>query len=278
VKDKIYSFSQLDFTCLSEWERHYELGERGEGNSWSGLGSFAHLLCELVALGKMTTKQAHHHWLTKYNKRVSDEFPHLSIRQKGGGTIGLHEHYFRKCEPFFSRPLYWRGNITSVEEYVEYSLPSGKRMRGYVDLALDGYDTLVDHKAANVNNDSWDTDKKRMQLDLYAYAVKQIHGKYPKKLVFNLFQQPSNPIVLDFKKRRVNTAVEWAENQIKTLEALVMTKNKLNVDGLFIPDKNKLTEVKKGRVVRNMKCQSLCEFRNNCKFVSGDVFKDDEAT
>lgn len=255
-----YSFSRLNSidNCPYEWKRSYIDNEKGEENSFALGGSFCHELCEDVANGKITTKEASERFKNEWHERVYLDYP------KFESGYDLKEHYYRKIQPFFDRKAYWKSKVVAVEEHVVCELPSGEKFQGFIDMQIsDGVShSLLDWKISKVFSGD-DLIKKQRQLYLYAFAVHQLKGYHPNKLIFAFFQSPATPIVINFSKHYMNEAVQWAEGQI------VKIKNHIEGND-FEPDFSKLS---KSDGTRDMYCKNLCSHRNSCKYVEGDYFK-----
>jgi len=258
-----YSFSRLTSAsdCPYGWYKTYVLEEKGISNSFAQGGTFAHELCEEVAKGNLTPRGASMRFIAEWFEQVSMDYPKFP-----NSNFDLKEHYYQKIQPFFDRKAYWRGEVVAVEEHIIVDLPDGNKFQGYIDLVLKDKRTsginLVDHKISKRFSGE-DLIKKQRQLYLYGYGYKQIHGVYPEKLIFNFFQEPSNPIVITFNKHYMNEAVQWAMDQIKLIE-------EMQERGVYEPNFEKLTN---DDGTRDFFCQNLCNHRLSCKYVEGDYFK-----
>lgn len=261
-EETTYSFSRLDWSCLYAWHLNYNLGQEGEENGWGIGGELLHDICESVAKGEITEKEALQQYKDTWFEAVEGTFPSFA-------NINLSTHYYWKILPFFERDKFWKGGVTAVEEHIVCNLPNGKKFQMYIDLQLNDRDLVVDHKIAKRERFVKELEKKRRQVDLYAYGIKQKHGKYPKKLIFNFFQEPYNPIVLDFDEDAMNNSLDWAMKRIDIIEKLGLATTKLDAVGLYMPDFDALSE-KNGK--RNMFCKSVCSYRSTCRFTQGDYF------
>lgn len=259
-KETIYSFSRLDWNCLYSWKKRYIDNDKGESNAWSDGGSFCHELVEAVAKGEETEANTAELFRDNWHDSLQSDFPNFNI--------DLKEHYYKKIQPFFDRNKYWYGKVNNVEEHLVFELPNGKKFQGFIDLELENRKglCLIDHKISK----RFDNDqllKKQRQLYIYAFGYHQLHGKYPDLLIFNFFQEPTNPITIKFNKHYMDEAINWAMKQIKTIEDCIELDK---ISDVFFPDVEKLTE-KDGR--RDMFCANLCNHRNNCPYVEGEFFK-----
>jgi len=259
----IYSFSRLTSvdSCAYGFYKSYVLEEKGEANAFALGGSFGHELCEGVAKKEITTQKASARFKAEWFEKVYLDYP------KFPSGYDLKSHYYKKCQPFFDRKAYWKGEVVSVEEHVVFTLPSGEKFQGFIDLVIKQDNSSIDFVDWKISKkfSKEDLIKKQRQLYLYAYAYHQIHGVYPKRLIFSFFQDASSPIIIDFQKYYMDEAVQWAELQIGKIKLMTgLDEFEPNINDLMEPDGS-----------RNMYCNALCNHRSSCKFVEGNFFKRD---
>lgn len=264
-RDKdIWSFSRLTSydNCAYNFYKTYILKEKGDDNFFSQLGTALHELCERVANGEIDCNES--------NELFHDNFYDFYTEAAPPHFIDLELSAYEKMSPYFSRSKYWKGNVLSAEKYVEYQLPSNEWMRGYIDLVIENKDgvDLIDFKSSTPYKGK-NLESKRMQLDLYAWAWKQETGEYPKRLIFSWFKDCNNPTILPFDYDKMMRAVEFADSRIEHLNKLLKVQDKLNAVGLFMPDRDKLTD-KKGN--RDFFCKNLCNHKSSCIFTQEDKF------
>ncbi len=128
--------------------------------------------------------------------------------------------YFKEFQPF---PY----NIIGVEKKVEFKIGDNNFV-GYIDFLgeKDGELYVVDNKSRDLKPRSkrakptvkdQELDDMLVQLYIYAGAVKQEYGKFPKTLCFNCFK--SNTFIEEpFAENKYNEAIEWAEKNIELLK------------------------------------------------------------
>jgi hypothetical protein len=246
------------------------LNEEGDKNGWDDMGTFLHDIMEKYLGGELKNMlECQEYFYRNWRDRVVDNFPRFNI--------DLYTHYFNKMPVFFDVFEGIKGKILSVEEYIETELPSGLKFRGYIDVISERNSevSIIDWKSFNPNNYSKDElDKKSRQLYLYAYMYYKKYGKYPKHLVFWLFQvdkkngeyaNETRKIYYSFSEDRMWEVVEWAD---KTAEFAAITyqkfknikKGSIIVDSFYSPEKDKLNK---------RFCTLTCSYRNNC------IFKDE---
>lgn len=119
-------------------------------------------------------------------------------------------------------------NMIDVEMKVNYEI-NGIPFVGYIDYLgeSDGEYYIVDNKSRELKPRSSrkkptkkdeELDEMLVQLYLYAAAIKQIYGKFPKSLCFNCFK---NNVFIEepFVESKYEEAVQWATDSINYITA-----------------------------------------------------------
>lgn len=226
-----YSFSRLSTieTCPKSFEYKYVLGESEEGNWFSDLGSFGHLLLELYDRGKI--KNLGFVYRKYLRKRV--QLPTFTWAHK----------WEQQCQDFFDTFNGWSSDAVWIEKYLNFPIDDFN-LQGFVDRASytkRGF-TIVDYKVANVFKGDKLRQKAR-QLYLYAYGTKQEIGEYPRDLIFYHFRQKT-PVIIPFKEKDMIEAVDWAKRMVEKIRTEKEYKH--NFDKFF--------------------CENICSFRKICTF------------
>ena len=249
IEKMTWSYSRIDCfnTCRYKWFLRYiddPLGVKSEPMFYSSYGSFIHELLEGFYNGKYTKDELPTIFLSQFGKRVRGERPPGGIAQK---YIQSGYEYLKSFEPFPYKML-------GVEKRVAFSV-GGNRFIGFIDFLgeKDGELYIVDNKSRDLKPRSkrkkptikdMELDEMLRQLYLYAAAVKEEYGKFPKALCFNCFK--SGVFIEEpFVKERFYETLEWAE---KTIDKITnATEFYPNLDYFF--------------------CRWLCEYRNECCYV-----------
>jgi len=273
-KDTTYSWSRVNYTCLSAFYMGYVQGKEGKDNIWNVGGKFEHELVEKSAKDEVSQEECLEIFDSNWYNKVEGLDNPFSY-PKGGDMIDAARHYYEKTRPFFTEEnTNWLlGETVSVEEHLEFTLPSGRKFQGYIDRVSvdeDGNLAIRDYKISKRFTRNNIKEKVR-QLYVYAYGYEQIHGKYPKQLIFEFFQFWDKPYIVKFKKADMLEAIDYVEGRIKEIEGRYTAATKLGVKGLFLPDYNELIEENTGE--RNMFCKSVCSFRSDCPFTDGNHLK-----
>lgn len=127
-----------------------------------------------------------------------------------------------------------------VEDFGDFKL------RGFIDLILeddDGNIIIVDHKSKKEIKTKKDKQHYGRQPLLYAHYIKSKYGKYPIKMVFNMFRS-GTVLEIPFTQDAYEEAIQWARNQISIVENTTEWEPK--------PDK--------------FFCNYLCDFRETCPY------------
>lgn len=83
---------------------------------------------------------------------------------------------------------------------------------------------ILDHKSKKEFKDESERQEYARQLYLYSIYIKNTYGKYPVKLVFDMFRS-QNLDIIDFLQDDFDKAVEWVERSV----------NKIESEELFLP-------------------------------------------
>ena len=235
VKKKVYSYSRLTTfeQCPKQWFYSYidEIG--GETNFYANYGLFAHFLFEAVDKGKIAPSECEGLWRDYYDKRVLDispEIPPWADKWKADGF------WFWQDFDGLEEETVW------AEKHFVLDF-GGFKFQGHIDrlkVNKDGDFGMVDYKSSKPFKGK-DIESKSRQLYLYARAVKEKFGKYPKTLEFWHFRQNKRTLV-PFSLKDYNKAVKWAKGVVKDIES----------EGDWQANPN------------HFFCRSLCDFRLIC--------------
>lgn len=266
-KEITWSFSRIDYSCLSAWYYNYVLKKKQEDNAWGIAGNLLHSIMEKLSNGEINESDA----LELFDAMWWDFEPQFEPFM----GHNMQQKYYEKIRPFFERKIILIGETKNTEEKLEFALPSGEMFQGYVDREIEG--EIQDYKIANPKSPAWNTAKKIRQLYLYAYGIHQTRGYYPKRLRFIFFQHQNKDIVVDFNEASMEQTIEWAEKQIKRLRGLV-NGSEMGYKGLFMPPHGEWREISKEKKQwvrtepRDMMCEKICGYRNSCQFIKNGSF------
>lgn len=114
-----------------------------------------------------------------------------------------------------------RYETVSVEENVNVKI-NGYKFTGYIDKLMrdkeDGKLIVLDHKSKSDFKSKREQMEYARQLYLYAYAVNEIYGEYPKSLFFNMFRF-GREVEIEFVEEDMNEAIKWMVDTIDEIKA-----------------------------------------------------------
>ena len=222
-----WSFSRLNSfsgSCKYCWFENYANKRKDStNNAFARYGLMMHEILEKLDSGEMMLWDA----LPTYE----DEFVNVG-RFPPNKYVNLEERYYEQGIHYLSNyEIDDRYEVVSVEENVKVNI-KGYKFTGYIDKLLrdksDGKLVVLDHKSKSEFKSKKEQKEYARQLYLYAYAVNEVYGEYPKLLFFNMFRF-GREVAIDFNMKDMEEAIEWMVNtidEIKQCEEFPVTKDK----------------------------------------------------
>lgn len=176
-----------------------------------------HKLLQMYYNGLLNKEELPIKFLVDFQKEVQGELPQESTVEK---YVKQGILYLKEFEPFKYKTL-------GVEKKVEFKIGDSNFI-GYIDFLgeKDGELVIIDNKSRDLKPRSKrskptlkdiELDDMLRQLYIYAGAVQQEYGKFPKLLCFNCFK--SNTFIEEpFLDNKYEEAVEWAKNNIESIK------------------------------------------------------------
>lgn len=210
IEDMTWSYSRIKCfeDCPYRFYLKYISGCKEAPQFYASYGSFMHKLIEEFYKGIITKEEMLTKFLFGFQENVLGRRPQQSTVEK---YIQNGIEYLKNFSPF---PY----NMVAVEKKVEFEL-GGKKFIGFIDYLgeKDGEYYVVDNKSRELKPRSGrkkptvkdqELDEMLKQLYLYAAAVKQEYGKFPKALCFNCFK---NQVFIEepFSEKIFSETVEW---------------------------------------------------------------------
>lgn len=210
IEDMTWSYSRIKCfeDCPYRFYLKYISGCKEAPQFYASYGSFMHKLIEEFYKGIITKEEMLTKFLFGFQENVIGRRPQQSTVEK---YIQLGIEYLKGFTPF---PY----NMVAVEKKVEFEL-GGKKFIGFIDYLgkKDGEYYIVDNKSRELKPRSGrkkptvkdqELDEMLKQLYLYAAAIKQEYGKFPKALCFNCFK---NRVFIEepFSEKKFSETVEW---------------------------------------------------------------------
>lgn len=219
IKGMTWSYSRISCfnDCSYKWFLKYIHGLKEKPMFYSSYGSFMHKLLERFYKGELTKEQMKTEFLLNFQKEVKGDRPQVGTVEK---YIIAAIKYLDSFEPF---PY----NMVDVEKRVDFKI-GNKTFVGFIDFIgeKDGEYCIVDNKSRDLKPRSKrknptvkdkELDEMLIQLYLYAEALKQVYGKFPKWLCFNCFK--SGVFIEEpFTMSGYNKAINWALENINYIE------------------------------------------------------------
>lgn len=210
IEDMTWSYSRIKCfeDCPYRFYLKYISGCKEVPQFYASYGSFMHKLIEEFYRGKLTKEEMLTKFLFDFQTEVKGERPKESTVSK---YIQCGVEYLRTFSPFPYKMI-------DVEKKVKFEI-NGKKFIGFIDYLgeKDGEYYIVDNKSRELKPRSkrakptvkdQELDEMLKQLYLYAAAVKQEYGKFPKALCFNCFK---NGVFIEepFSEKVFSETIEW---------------------------------------------------------------------
>lgn len=219
-------------------------------NYYAQVGSFVHEILAMIFTGKLDKEDALDYYINHFDESV-DQSTKPSIMAK---TYCAIADYFANLE------LDWldQYEVVFVEQEVRFTF-EGEDFIGFVDLLLrdkkDGKYVLMDHKSSDYpfgkngkvkksSQNSFENYKRQMYL--YAHAIRNVVGEYPKELAWNHFKAGGKLAVIPFDMDDYLSSMDWFRKQLYAYEK----------EEAFEP------------ATDYFYCNHLCNFRNCCEYVN----------
>ena len=219
IDDMTWSYSRINCyeQCRYRWFLKYIRNDTETPQFYASYGKFMHKLIEMFYRGELTKEGMKMKFLTGFQTEVEGKRP-------SDRTV---QNYIQKGVEYLNGFEMFPYNMVDVELKVNYEI-NGIPFVGFIDYLgeKDGEYYIVDNKSRELKERSGrkkptkkdeELDEMLKQLYLYAAAVKQKYGKFPKGLCFNCFK---NGVFIEepFIEEKYNEAVKWAIDMIEDLK------------------------------------------------------------
>jgi hypothetical protein len=235
----VWSFSRLNsfHGCKHAWYRSYVLKEKGVNNSFAEYGTMVHEIFERYAQGELEVYELVNEFDQQYESRVWDFPPNK--------YVNLVESYKNQGIDYFTNfDGFDDYKILGIEKKINFEL-EGFKFVGFIDSLLEDKNKNIivqDFKSKASFKSKKEKKEYGRQLYLYSSNMVEEYGKYPDKLVFNMFRK-NNIEEIPFNINDFEEAKKWALN---TIELISKEKDfEAKVDDFF--------------------CSQLCNFRYECE-------------
>jgi hypothetical protein len=106
---------------------------------------------------------------------------------------------------------------------------------------------IVDHKSKGQFNSKKEQHKYARQLYLYSIYIKNKYGKFPQKLIFNMFRK-CKTVIIPFNDNDYQEAIKWMKDTVDAIEGCFEFEPKFN----------------------DYTCWNICNHRETCEYKVGD--------
>lgn len=215
----IYSFSQLQSFSECPYAFYLQKIERNPDmvqNAFASQGTLIHDLLDLWAKKELTLEQLPAEYERRYPLEVVEAWPRM-LASKGYAekAFQLGLDYFKNFDEF-------KGfKVISAEERFKIEV-EGRPFVGIMDMLLEDEETgelvLTDHKSKSLSAFKKAEDEMYRQQYLYAKYVQEKYGKYPDRLMFNLFKERGAKMERRFAEKDYLATLIWAGEQMNKME------------------------------------------------------------
>ena len=220
IEDMVWSYSRIESfdDCPYKFFLKYISKCKETDKFYATYGSFMHKLIERYYRGELSKNEMVMEFLTGFSTNVKGARPQESTVQK---YIKCGVQYLNGFQPF-------KYNMVEVEKRVDFEI-DGLKFVGYIDYLgeQDGEYYIVDNKSRDLKPRSGrkkptakdkELDDMLRQLYIYAAAIKQEYGKFPKSLCFNCFRTGVF-IEEPFNEDAYNKTIAWVKAKVDEIKA-----------------------------------------------------------
>lgn len=215
----VYSFSQLQSFAECPYAFYLQKIERNPDmvqNAFASQGTLIHDLLDQWAKGEFTKDQLPDEYTRRYPLEVVEAWPRmLAAKGYAEKAFQLGYDYFKNFDEF-------KGfRVISAEERFKIEV-EGRPFVGIMDMLVEDEQTgelvLVDHKSKSFAAFKKAEDEMYRQQYLYAKYVQEKYGKYPDRLMFNLFKEGGAKMERRFAEADYLSTLIWAGEQMTKME------------------------------------------------------------
>lgn len=215
----VYSYSQLSSFAECPYSFFLQKIEKNPDmvqNAFASQGTLIHDLLDLWAKKKLTKDQLVAEYERRYPLEVTQPWPKM-LAAKGYAQkafqIGID--YFKSFDEFEGY------EIVSTEERFSMEI-AGRPFVGIIDMIVKDLSTneliVVDHKSKSLSAFKKAEAEMYKQQYLYSKYVHENMGKFPDRLMFNLFKEQGLKMSRVFSETDYLQTLGWAEEQIAKME------------------------------------------------------------
>ena len=217
--DHVYSFSQLtEFNncpysfCMNKIDH-----EEQSSNIFAETGTLIHDLLDQWAKGKLSVEELPDEYCKRFPNEVITPAPRM-LAAKGyeEKNFNLGLDYFRNFDQF--RGFKIIGTETKFKTDIE-----GRPFVGVVDMVMQDEKTgemiILDHKSKSLSSFRSSEEEMYKQQYVYSKYFFEEYGRYPDRLMFNLFKEGGLKQERPFRKEDYDKTIKWAIDTIERIES-----------------------------------------------------------
>lgn len=242
----VWSYSRIKAfkNCKYSFLLRYIYNEPQTSNFYAQVGIVVHSVLQSYLCGHISKEQLTVYFSKEYLSKVTEK-PNSSK---------LYFLTFSELIKYFENPnLNFIKRVLGVEKRVGFNIGENT-FTGFIDLVCETKEgiAVVDHKSkvlkprtnkSNPTKTGKELDEYLYQLYLYSIPVKEQHGEFPKRLIFNCFKE--NTIISEpFDYDKFVSVKKWA---VASIEEINREREwEPNIDYFF--------------------CNNLCDVRDSCEY------------
>lgn len=181
---------------------------------FSSYGSFLHQILEKYDKGELELFELADYYKNNYKIQITEKAPPNQYKD-------LNISYYNDGLYFFENFQGYEDKTIGVEQKVNFETMVGNRkikFIGIIDRIAEDENGIIlyDHKSKKGFKNKKEKEKYFRQLYIYAHSIKDLYGKYPYKLRFNMVRDFK--IVEEiFSQEKMNEAMEWLSENINSI-------------------------------------------------------------
>lgn len=190
---------------------------------------------------------------SRYNNEVVTAPPRmLAAKGYAKSSFEKGKEYFENFDMFEGYTV-----LNTEEEFmIDLPMPDGttRKLCGFIDMVLEDNNTkeliVCDHKSKSLSAFKKAADEMYKQQLIYSIYINQKYGKYPDRMMFNLFKEGGLKDERPFTLDALEETIAWAQEQIEKIESFDFFD--------WLTQK----EIECGK--EDFFCQNLCSMRKYC--------------
>lgn len=213
-----------------------------------------HGILEKYFNGLITIPEMRELYVADYDTNVTCKFPYNRF-------VDMAESYYQDGLEFLEKFRGLSENYVPIGVEMEARLPiGGYDTVGYIDLLLEdrnGGLIIVDHKSKKKFHSKAEEESYRRQLLFYGIYVKELFGKYPKYVDFDMFRSRKH-VIAKFDEAECDAVKEWFLGTIERAIEDEEFKDKIEIN--CYDQFKSLDSFKKD----DFFCNEICGVREHC--------------